>query len=52
MTPILVDYPVLAKLSEFQGSPDLLDIEGLTALVTGKSATKYPNELLPCWRSE
>lgn len=47
VTPILMDHPVLAKLSEVQGSLDPLDIEGLSALVTGKSATEYPNESLP-----
>jgi len=47
MTPILMDHPVLAKLSELQRSLDSLDIEGLSALVTGKSATEYPNEPLP-----
>lgn len=47
VAPILVDHPVLTKLSELQGSLDPLDIEGLSALVTGKSATEYPNEPLP-----
>jgi len=47
MVPILMDHPVLAKLSELQGSLDPLDIEGLSTLVTGKSATGYPTELLP-----
>jgi len=47
MAPILMDHPVLAKLSELQRSLDSLDIEGLSALVTGKSATEYPNEPLP-----
>jgi len=47
LTPILMDHPVLAKLSELQRTLDPLDIEGLSALVTGKSATEYPNELLP-----
>ena len=47
MTPILMDHPVLAKLSELQGSLDPLDIEGLSAIVTGKSAPEYPNESLP-----
>ena len=42
-----MDHPVLAKLSELQRSLDSLDIEGLSALVTGKSATEYPNESLP-----
>jgi len=42
-----MDHPVLAKLSEIQGSLDPLDIEGLSTLVTGKSATEYPNESLP-----
>ena len=47
MTPILMDHPVLAKLSELQRSLDPLDIEGLSTLITGKSATEYPNEPLP-----
>jgi inositol-pentakisphosphate 2-kinase len=47
VTPILVDHPVLAKLSELQGSLDPLDVEGLSALITEKSATGYPNESLP-----
>jgi len=38
---------VLAKLSELQASLDPLDIEGLSALITEKSATGYPNESLP-----
>ncbi|KAF9644104.1 hypothetical protein BDM02DRAFT_3157274 [Thelephora ganbajun] len=44
---ILMDHPALPKLSELQGSLDSLDIEGLSALVTGKTATEYPNEPLP-----
>jgi len=47
MAPILMDHPVLAKLSELQRSLDSLDIEGLSALVTGKPASEYPNESLP-----
>ena len=49
MTPILVDHPVLAKLSELRRSQalDSLDIEGLSALVMGESAAEYPNESLP-----
>lgn len=47
MALILMDHPVLARLSEIQRALDPLDIEGLSALVTGKSAAKYPNELLP-----
>lgn len=47
MTPILMDHPVLAKLSEIQRGLDPLDIEGLSALVAGHSAAKYPNESLP-----
>ena len=47
MTPILMDHPVLAKLSELQRSLDSLDIEGLSTLVTGKSAAEHPNESLP-----
>ena len=47
MTPILMDHPVLAKLSELQRFLDSLDIEGLSTLVTGRSATEYPNESLP-----
>ena len=42
-----MDHPVLAKLSELQGSLDQLDIEGLSALVTGQSTAGYPNESLP-----
>ena len=38
---------MLAKLSELQETLDPLDIEGLSAFITGKSATQYPNELLP-----
>ena len=45
--PILMDHPVLAKISELQGTLDPLDIEGLSTLVTGRSATEYPNESLP-----
>ena len=37
----------MAKLSELQRSLDPLDIEGLSALVTGSSAAEYPNESLP-----
>jgi inositol-pentakisphosphate 2-kinase len=47
VAPMLMDHPVLAKLSELQRSLDPLDIEGLSALVTGKPATEYPNESLP-----
>jgi inositol-pentakisphosphate 2-kinase len=47
MTPILMDHPVLTKLSEIQRALDPLDIEGLSALVTGQPATKYPSESLP-----
>ena len=47
VTQILMDHPVLARLSEIQRSLDSLDIEGLSKLVTGKSAPQYPNELLP-----
>lgn len=47
MTLILIDHPVLAKLSGIQRTLDPLDIEGLSTLVTGKSAPEYPNELLP-----
>ena len=42
-----MDHPVLAKLSELQGSLDPLDIEGLSALVTDRSTAGYPNEPLP-----
>jgi len=42
-----MDHPVLAKLSELQRSLDSLDIEGLSALVTGKPASEYPNESFP-----
>ena len=47
MTLILTDHPVLTKLSETQRSLDPLDIEGLSMLVTGKSAAEYPNQTLP-----
>jgi len=47
IVPILIEHPVLAKLSELQRSLDLLDIEGLSALVTGKPTGEYPNEPLP-----
>jgi inositol-pentakisphosphate 2-kinase len=47
MMLILMDHPVLAKLSEIQRSLDPLDIEGLSALVTGNPAPEYPNEPLP-----
>lgn len=43
----MMDNPVLAKLSEIQRTLDPLDIEGLSALVTGESTVKYPNESLP-----
>ena len=38
---------MLAKLSELQRFLDPLDIEGLSTLVTGRSADEYPNESLP-----
>jgi inositol-pentakisphosphate 2-kinase len=47
IAPILMDRPVLAKLSELQRSLDPLDIEGLSAFVTGKPAPEYPNGPLP-----
>ena len=47
IVPILMEHPVLAKLSELQRSLDPLDIEGLSTLVTGKPACEYPNEPLP-----
>ena len=47
IVPILMEHPVLAKLSELQRSLDPLDIEGLSTLVTGKPAGEYPNESLP-----
>jgi len=47
VVPILMEHPVLAKLSELQRSLDPLDIEGLSTLVTGKPAGEYPNEPLP-----
>ena len=47
MTLILMDHPVLAKLSEAQRGLDPLDIEGLSALVAGKPSPEYPNESLP-----
>ena len=47
MTPILMDHPVLAKLSEIQRSLDPLDIEGLSALIAGQPAAEYPNQSLP-----
>ena len=47
LVPILMEHPVLAKLSELQRSLDQLDIEGLSTLVTGKTAHEYPNEPLP-----
>jgi len=47
IVPILMEHPVLAKLSELQRSLDPLDIEGLSTLVTGRSAGEYPNEPLP-----
>ena len=47
MKLILMDHLVPAKLSEIQRALDPLDIEGLSSLVTGKSAVKYPNESLP-----
>jgi inositol-pentakisphosphate 2-kinase len=46
MAPILADHPVLAKLSELQRTLDPLDIEGLSALITGRSTAEYPNESL------
>ena len=47
IVPIVTEHPVLAKLSELQRTLDPLDIEGLSALVTGKPAGEYPNEPLP-----
>lgn len=47
IVPILMEHPVLAKLSELQRSLDPLDIEGLSTLVTGNPAGEYPNESLP-----
>ena len=47
MSLILMEHPVLAKLSETQRSLDSLEIEGLSTLITRKSATEYPNESLP-----
>lgn len=47
IVPILMENPVLAKLSELQRTLDPLDIEGLSALVTGKPSAKYPDEPLP-----
>ena len=47
IAPILMEQPVLAKLSELQRALDPLDIEGLSSLVTGKPSVEYPNEPLP-----
>ena len=47
MTLILTDHLALTKLSEIQRSLGPLDIEGLSALATGKSSAMYPNEPLP-----
>ena len=47
VVPILMEHPVLAKLSELQRSLDPLDIEGLSTLVTGRPTDEYPNKSLP-----
>ena len=39
-------YPVPTKFSEIQQPFDPLDNEGLSALVTGKSAAEHPHEPL------
>jgi len=46
IVPILMEHPVLAKISELQRALDPLDIEGLSSLVTGKPSVEYPNEQL------
>ena len=44
---MLMDHPVLAKLSQTQRALDPLDIEGLSTLVSGEAAANYPNQPLP-----